>query len=146
MNIEAEVAAMEEMSAGELAERYAELTGQSVWTRHRAYLVRKIAWRLQADAEGDLSERARRRAAELADNADVRLMPPNAGTIVCLGLEEVDAEVMSKNLGMTERDQRKAAKELILNQASGRALVRSQHFLPYWHLQIKSFEDRTGSA
>ncbi|MCK4625183.1 MAG: DUF87 domain-containing protein [Phycisphaerae bacterium] len=70
----------------------------------------------------------------------------NAGTIVCLGLEEVDAEVMSKNLGMTRPDQRRAAKELILNQASGQALVRSQHFLPYWHVQIKSFEDRTGPA
>jgi hypothetical protein len=70
----------------------------------------------------------------------------NAGTIVCLGLEEVDAEVMSRNLGMTDRDQRRAAKELILNQASGQALVRSQHFLPYAHVQIRSFEDRTGSA
>ena len=28
---------------------------------------------------GDLSERARRRAAELADDADVRLMPPKRG-------------------------------------------------------------------
>ena len=76
MNIKAELAALEKMSTGELVERYAALTGQPVRTRHRAYLIRKIAWRLQADAEGDLSERARRRAAELADDADVRLMPP----------------------------------------------------------------------
>lgn len=66
----------------------------------------------------------------------------NAGTIVCLGLEEVDADVMSKNLGTTDRDRRRAAKELIVNQASGQALVRSQHFLPYAHVQIRSFEDR----
>ena len=33
-------------------------------------------WRLQALAEGDLSERARRRAAELANDADLRLAPP----------------------------------------------------------------------
>jgi hypothetical protein len=76
MNIKAELAAMERLTTGELAERYAALTGQPVRTRHRAYLIRKIAWRLQAQAEGDLSERARRRAAELADDADVRLMPP----------------------------------------------------------------------
>ena len=76
MNIKAELATMERMSTGELVERYAALTGQPVRTRHRAYLIRKIAWRLQADAEGDLSERARRRAAELANDADVRLMPP----------------------------------------------------------------------
>ena len=76
MNIKAELAAMERLTTGELVERHAALTGQPVRTRHRAYLIRKIAWRLQADAEGDLSERARRRAAELADDADVRLMPP----------------------------------------------------------------------
>ena len=55
MNIKAEVAAMENMTAGELVERYAALTGQPVRTRHREYLIRKIAWRLQADAEGELS-------------------------------------------------------------------------------------------
>lgn len=42
---------------------------------HRQYLIRRIAWRLQANAEGGLSERATRRAEELADNADVRLTP-----------------------------------------------------------------------
>src|SRR5690606_20605473 len=50
-------------------------------TRHRAYLIRKNAWRIQANAEGDLSERARRRAAELANIADVRVMAPR--TLVC---------------------------------------------------------------
>ncbi len=46
------------MNTCELAERYAEMTGQPVRARHRAYLIRKIAWRLQADAVGNLSERA----------------------------------------------------------------------------------------
>jgi hypothetical protein len=32
--------------------------------------------RMQALAEGDLSERARQRAAELAQDADLRLSPP----------------------------------------------------------------------
>jgi len=76
MNIKAELGAMERLTTGELVERYAALTGQPVRTRHRAYLIRKIAWRLQAHAEGDLSERARRRATELADDADIRLMSP----------------------------------------------------------------------
>jgi len=76
VNIKAELAALDRMTTGELAERYEELTGQPVRTRHRAYLIRKVAWHLQADAEGDLSERARRRAAQLANDADVRLMPP----------------------------------------------------------------------
>lgn len=75
-NIERELAALETMTTTALCERYAELHGQPVRTRHRRYLIRKIAWRIQALAEGDLSERARRRAAELANDADVRVMPP----------------------------------------------------------------------
>jgi hypothetical protein len=48
--------------------------------RHKDYLLRRIAWRLQANAEGDLSNRARRRAAELAADADVRLTAPRKET------------------------------------------------------------------
>ena len=48
------------MTTGELGERYEQLHGQPCRTRHRAYLIRKIAWRIQANAEGDLSERAER--------------------------------------------------------------------------------------
>ncbi len=68
----------------------------------------------------------------------------NAGTIICLGLEEIDAEVMSKHLGLTDREERRIAKRLVLSQASGQALIRSQHFLPYAHVQIESFENRIG--
>ena len=68
-----EIAALGRLGTSELCERYTELFGHPVRTRHKQYLVRKIAWRLQALAEGDLSERARKRAAELANDADVRL-------------------------------------------------------------------------
>ena len=37
---------------------------------------RRIAWRIQANAEGGLSERARRRALEIADDADLRIRAP----------------------------------------------------------------------
>jgi len=75
-DIAKEIDALQHMTTGELAERYEELYGQPVRTRHRAYLIRKVAWRMQANAEGDLTERARKRAAELADDADVRVMAP----------------------------------------------------------------------
>lgn len=75
-NIAKEIDALQQMTTSELAERYEELYGQPVRTRHRAFLIRKVAWRIQANAEGDLSERARQRAAELADDADVRVMAP----------------------------------------------------------------------
>lgn len=78
LDIERETAALQRMSTGQLCERYAELFGETTRTRHRLYLVRKIAWKLQALAEGDLSERARRRAEELARGSELRVMPPKA--------------------------------------------------------------------
>jgi hypothetical protein len=60
----------------ELKQRFAELFGEQPHTSNRTWLVKRIAWRLQALAEGDLSERARRRAAELANDADLRLNSP----------------------------------------------------------------------
>jgi hypothetical protein len=76
-----EIDALHRMTTGELADRYEALHGRPARTRHRAYLIRKIAWRIQANAEGDLTDRARRRAAELADDAEVRVMAPK--TLIC---------------------------------------------------------------
>lgn len=76
LDIEKEVAALRQMTTGKLCDRYADVFGESTRTRHRAYMIRKIAWKLQARAEGDLSERARRRAEELARDSELRLMPP----------------------------------------------------------------------
>lgn len=80
-DIESEIQALERLTTGELVDRFKELHGYPCRTRHRAYLLRKIAWRIQANAEGDLSERARRRAAELARDAEVRVMAPK--TLLC---------------------------------------------------------------
>ena len=67
---------MQRMTAGQLQQRYAEVCGEQPRSRHRQWLIRRIAWRLQAQAEGNLSERARQRAEELANDADVRVTPP----------------------------------------------------------------------
>jgi hypothetical protein len=76
MNIEKEVAQMERQSIGELKARFAELCGYLPGTRNRIWLIRRIAWKLQANAEGGLSERALARARELAQNADLRTTAP----------------------------------------------------------------------
>jgi len=81
LNIAKEVAALEQMTVGQLHDRYVEVFGEPVRSRHRQYLIRRIAWRLQANAEGGLSERALRRAEELANDADVRLTPPRWATV-----------------------------------------------------------------
>ncbi|MBP7748472.1 MAG: DUF2924 domain-containing protein [Phycisphaerae bacterium] len=79
LEVETQLAALENMSVGELHERYEDVFGEPSRSRHRRYLIRRIAWRLQANAEGGLTERALQRAAELANDADVRVMPPRHG-------------------------------------------------------------------
>ena len=76
LNVAREVAALRPLTAKQLRDKYADLFGESTNANNRAWLVKSIAWRLQVQAEGDLSERARRRAAELAYDADLRLSPP----------------------------------------------------------------------
>jgi hypothetical protein len=80
VNIVQEVASLERLSVGQLRQRFAELFGEATQASNRTWLIKRIAWRMQALAEGDLSERARRRAAELAQDADLRLTPPRSKT------------------------------------------------------------------
>ena len=78
LNVGKEVAALQRMTVKELREKYADAFGEETNANNKSWLVKRIAWRLQALAEGDLSERARQRAAELANDADLRLSPPKA--------------------------------------------------------------------
>ena len=76
LNITNEVATLQRLTVGQLRQRFAELFGEATQASNRTWLVKRIAWRMQALAEGDLSQRARQRAAELARDADLRLNPP----------------------------------------------------------------------
>ena len=75
-NIGREIAALRRMTPKELRARYAEVFGEPTRSGNREAMVKRIAWRLQAQAEGGLSERARRRAEQLARDADLRLTSP----------------------------------------------------------------------
>ncbi len=75
-NADCDVAAMRQLTVGELKTLFTEVFAEPPRTRHKEHLVRRIAWRLQAQRDGDLSERARRRAAELAREADLRFGAP----------------------------------------------------------------------
>ena len=78
MNIEVEVSKMMLMTVSELREKFREVFGDDTNTRNKQWLIKRIAWRIQANALGGLSERAKRRAAELANDADVRILPPRS--------------------------------------------------------------------
>jgi hypothetical protein len=77
-NLAAEIAALPRLRVSELRVKFAEVCGEPTPSHNKIWLVKRIAWRLQAKAEGDLSERARRRAAELVAAADLRLSAPPA--------------------------------------------------------------------
>jgi hypothetical protein len=82
LHVGKEVAALRRMHMDELRAKYGALFGEEAWTiNNRVWLIKRIAWRMQAQAEGDLSERTRRRAAELANDADLRLSPPRPARI-----------------------------------------------------------------
>jgi hypothetical protein len=76
VNVAKEVAALRKMGLRDLRARYAELFGEQTTANNKQWLLKRITWRLQALADGGLSERARRRAEELANEADLRLSPP----------------------------------------------------------------------
>jgi len=76
LNIAREVAALKRMTVKELRGRYVEVFGEATRSGNKDWLWKRIAWRMQANAEGGLTERALRRAEELANDADLRLRRP----------------------------------------------------------------------
>ena len=77
-NLATEIAALARLRVSELRAKFAAVFGESTQAHNKVWLVKRIAWRLQALAEGDLPQRARQRAAELIHDADLRLSPPRA--------------------------------------------------------------------
>jgi hypothetical protein len=71
-----QIEALRDMTVAELREKYAEVFGEPTTSRHKDHLRKRIAWGLQAREEGGLSERALRRAEELARDCDLRLLAP----------------------------------------------------------------------
>ncbi len=76
MQMQKEIEALSRMTVGQLRQKYLEVFGEESRSNHKQFLFRRIAWRIQALAEGGLSERARRRAMEIANDADLRIRAP----------------------------------------------------------------------
>jgi hypothetical protein len=75
-SIPEQLAALPRLSVRKLQARYAEVFGDATTARNKTWLVRRIAWKLQANVEGGLSERALARAQELAAGAELRSNRP----------------------------------------------------------------------
>jgi len=76
--IETQIGQLQKLSATALRAKYRELFGETSRSSNRQFLFRRLAWRVQAIAEGDLSERARKRALEIANDADLTRRPGKA--------------------------------------------------------------------
>ena len=71
-----ELAALKTMSPAQLRDKYLAVFAESSRSGNKDFLLKRIAWRIQALAEGGLSERAKTRALELARDADLRTTMP----------------------------------------------------------------------
>lgn len=67
---------LDDMTLGELAEKYREVFGEPTRSHNKEHLRKRIAWRIQELAEGGLSPRALERIAVLAPQAPVRWKQP----------------------------------------------------------------------
>src|SRR5687767_7378706 len=71
-----EIEALRQMTVGQLKHSYRAVFNEESRSNHKQFLFRRIAWRLQANAQGGLSERAKKRALEIANDADLRIRAP----------------------------------------------------------------------
>jgi hypothetical protein len=79
LNIDKEVAQMQRMTVNELQQKFADVFGEQTRGRNKQWLIKRLAWKLQAREYGGLSEVALRRAKEIADTcdlSDLRLTAP----------------------------------------------------------------------
>ena len=76
LDIDMEITRLRSMTVKALREEYLRVFEEETRSHHKEYLVRRIVWQIQAKAEGGLSDRARRRAKELADESYLRTRAP----------------------------------------------------------------------
>ena len=75
-SIGAMIKQLQRMSVGDLRAKWEEVFDEPARSNNKDYLWKRIAWRIQVNMEGGLSDRAKDRAKELAREADIRLRPP----------------------------------------------------------------------
>lgn len=76
LNITRELAQMSRMTPKQLREKYQEVFGEPTRSGNRRFMEKRIAWRLQANEEGDLPDRVRRKALAIARDSDLRTTAP----------------------------------------------------------------------
>ena len=80
MSLASRIAALPTMTLAQLQREYRAVFGEDATSKHKEFLWRKIAWGLQANAEGGLTDSTRQRALTLANPLHLRVRPPRDTT------------------------------------------------------------------
>lgn len=116
-----EIQGLFRMTVGELRDKYIEIFGEETRSYHKEFLRKRIAWRIQALAEGGISERARRRAKELADDADLRIRAPRDPVVT--GSAEIRARTAIAHLSPSRDPRLPLPGTLLVREFKGRDIV-----------------------
>jgi hypothetical protein len=114
-----EIEGLRHQTVGELKVKYHELIGQESRSNHKQFLVRRIAWHLQANAEGDLSERARWRALALAEEAELRTRAPASFLRKLSGANHRDGRLPPPGTCLTRQFQQQSVTVEVLDKGFG---------------------------
>ena len=103
LNIDREVAQMRRMTVGELKAKFVEVCGEEPRSRNKQWLIKRLAWKMQAHEYGGLSEAALRRAKEIADMcdlSDLRLTAPKQSQIAASAATAISPMAADRRLPM----------------------------------------------
>lgn len=99
-DVRSQIAALRRMTPGQLREKYLELFGEPSRSGNKDFLFKRLVWRVQSLAEGGLSERALRRATELARDADIRTTMPRVPKPADGAAPAATGQLVNKTPGM----------------------------------------------
>jgi len=85
-----QVRALKTKTVSELKTQYKEVFDEAPRSNNREFLAKRIAWRIQSMEEGGISERARKRALALANDADLRVQAPRRAKESSLDVADED--------------------------------------------------------
>lgn len=76
INVSKELQDLDGMSVKQPQAKYAEVFGVPTNSHNKPYLKKRCAWQIQANSVGELTERAKKHAAELAKKQELRVRQP----------------------------------------------------------------------
>jgi hypothetical protein len=71
-----QLAELDGLTVGQLMQRHRELYGEPTRSRNKVQLRKKLAWKIQSDAEGGLTERSLAKILELGDQIPTQWVRP----------------------------------------------------------------------